>query len=139
MTTEQQNIAIAKACGWTKRILKDSQWECGSHSCQHDTHIRWVPPEDGESHYIPTLHEGQFSFPNYNSSLDAMHEAEKVLSEGKKDWSGVTELQWTYYQHLGYLVYEMGGGSTNRPQDLAHATAATRAWALLKTLGLWED
>jgi hypothetical protein len=56
--------------------------------------------------------------PDYLSDLNAMHEAEKVLTLEQKS---------VYCLELNKLIYGMC------------ATAAQRAEAFLKTLGLWED
>jgi hypothetical protein len=102
MNKESQRIAIAEACG-----LK------GIHVCE----------ESG--YYFGTLFAANGKpVPDYLNSLDAMHEAEKVI----QDW-------WAYSDHLHEISY------TQKPhdQDLIHSTAAQRAEAFLRTLGLWQD
>jgi hypothetical protein len=57
--------------------------------------------------------------PDYCNDLNAMHEAEKVLTF--KDWE--------------FYCDELGGSF----QGCAHATARQRAEAFLRTLGKWEE
>jgi hypothetical protein len=96
MTPDQQRIAIAEACGWT------------------------------------TLHKGLWveklqtyaALPDYLNDLNAMHEAEKVLS--------LTEF-WDYAKNLCAIV-KMDKGRESH----IHATASQRAEAFLRTLNLWN-
>ena len=62
--------------------------------------------------------------PDYLNDLNAMHEAEKVLGEP------------LCYEYVDYLPKNYKG-RTNFA--LAHATAAQRAKAFLRTLNLWEE
>ena len=93
MSEEQINIAIAEVCG----IISKDQW--GS--------------------LYRTLHGIVRICPDYCNDLNAMHEAEKVL----------TADQWYEYDRLMPL---------RNPQKM-HATAAQRAEAFLRTLGKWEE
>jgi hypothetical protein len=97
MTNEQINIAIAESC--LNIRWYELQW------CWYSEDLRkWVPCV-GNSPL---------------SDLNAMHEAEKVL----------TNEQWVAYgKELSRLkVFPM-----------VHATAKQRAEAFLKTLGKWEE
>jgi hypothetical protein len=67
--------------------------------------------------------------PDYLNDLNAMHEAEKVLKFG--EWG-------TYTEHLIDDSYTPLG-SPHLGYETCHATAAQRAEAFLKTLGLWKD
>jgi hypothetical protein len=108
MTPDEQRIAIAKACGW-----------------------KFHP--DGIGYY-----QGLYSFwmsskpsPNYLNDLNAMHEAEKVL----------TATQLTVYRNTvaimnGGICIDDGGSFVNLAFAVS-ATAAQRAEAFLRTLGLW--
>jgi len=60
--------------------------------------------------------------PDYLNDLNAMHEAEKVLPDYKL-------LRWH-----GHLLNACG-----RSVNASRATAAQRAEAFLRTLGLWEE
>ena len=100
MTPEAQRIAIAEACGW-KRAEPDMPDE-------YSNFIWWTP----ENEIARTM-----DMPNYTGSLDAMHEAEKVLGDVAGGWSLYTDL--------------LEGGIC--------APAPQRAEALLRALGKWTD
>ena len=59
--------------------------------------------------------------PHYLNDLNAMHEAEKLIRQHR-------EKRITY----AHLLMNFAG-------DAYHATAAQRAEAFLRTLGLWEE
>lgn len=64
----------------------------------------------------------------YCSDLDAMHEAEKMLTNKER---------MTYMSNL-----HIHGSCDYKKKDwydLTHATAAKRAEALLRTIGQWKD
>lgn len=100
MTPEQQRIAIAEACGWS-----------------YEKNETYAP--DGAFWWSKNP-----EFPDYLNDLNAMHEAENVLT-------GYPQ-RVTYYETLskivGYLTFEF-----------AHATAAQRAEAFLRTIGKWTN
>jgi hypothetical protein len=96
MSPEQQRIAIAEACGWT--------------FCEG---LTGRPPKKGYA-YIP----------DYLNSLDAMHEAEKVLKGVQPE---------DYWGEVAHLVPDTKGMF-----GILHATAAQRAEAFLRTLNLWK-
>lgn len=114
MTSEQQQIAIAKTCGW-KRILTphDDDWhlqdtETLSRLCGRISAFRHV-----EGYREP--------IPDYLNDLNAMYEAEENFPH-PSDW----------YQHNLALVC---GGSNK----IYRATAAQRAEAFLRTFNLWTE
>ena len=108
MKLENQRIAIAEACGWKKRA--DDVWY--SEERTHDV----IFSEE---------------LPDYLNDLNAMHEAEKVL----------TEQQHKQYRYS--LTTICGLVSGIEIDQVAHnyisATASQRAEAFLKTLGLWKE
>jgi hypothetical protein len=112
MTPEEQRIAIAVACGWK----------------QQDKIFNWLPPEGfvGKNGGIRQSHK---CLPDYLNDLNAMHEAEKVL---------------TTDQSVAYRICLMSNSDGRRAvfptleAALCHATAAQRCEAFLKTLGLWK-
>jgi hypothetical protein len=101
MTDEQINQRIAEACGW--------RWYQG---------YRWKD-SSGLSAFA-------WDIPDYCTDLNAMHEAERVL----------TKAQWQeFVDHLA-----KGWGSVSDAwKDVCHATARQRAEAFLRTLGKWEE
>ncbi len=97
MKPEAQKIAIAEACGWL-----DVMHGCG------------YPNKEAT---------GVKRLPDYLNDLNAMHEAEKVLTEEQlyemDNWLRVAEGITAAYQW--------------------RASAAQRAEAFLRALGKWED
>ena len=102
MTPEQQRITIAEFCGWTDISL-------------------------GLGTEFRTSSGGLVKDPL--NDLNAMHEAEKYLSDRQKIG---------YYLDLS-LWREDTGELTENLYEVVHATAAQRAEALLKTIGKWEE
>ena len=100
MNEEAQRIAIAEACGT----------------------MRW-------SYALPKKCVGA-SVPKYTEDLNAMHDAEKVLTD---------EQDLEYSEALEQVVE--GRFMANNAEDmrrLRSATAAQRAEAFLRTIGKWE-
>lgn len=101
MTPEAQRIAIAKECG------------------------RSIPCVG----YEPEKFQREAELPDYTSDLNAMHEAEKTLSEAHcyiyNQWLCKAAGAWTPRSKAVNWVF--------------HATAAQRAEAFLRTMGLWKE
>jgi len=108
MTTNEINIAIAEACGWE-------------------------PLPEGCFH--PDNPIGQ-RLPNYTTDLNAMHEAEKVLSVKEE------LIRQCYLDNLCIATNgesaEMDG-SYQEVWNMCHATARQRAEAFLRTIGKWKE
>jgi|APGre2960657404_1045060.scaffolds.fasta_scaffold25660_3 hypothetical protein len=109
MTDEQMRIAIAEACGWRpyKPITHDGR------------PLLMIPPKMSNK-------EGWLeAIPDYLNDLNAMHEAEKVLTEkGVNAW-------WAYVAHIN-----RNNPTPFRAESAVHATARQRAEAFIKTLNL---
>ena len=106
MKPEQQRIKIAEACGWTE-ISERCMWG--------------LPPnaiDDGTENCLR-------HFPKYESDLNAMHEAEKSLTD--------------LHLYCKFLYLVVLDDHTNTANEPAFATARQRAEAFLRTLGLWQD
>ncbi len=106
MNPIEQREAIAKACGWTEQSLG------------------WWRHED---HKLDAV-----ILPDYLNDLNAMHEAEKILTP--KQWN-------TYTVNLARTIAECHDANikVSVPTNvLLSATAAQRAEAFLRTLGLWK-
>ena len=103
MNTEKQRIAIAEACGI---VSKD----------------KWGPLYHTENGFVRDC-------PDYLNDLNAMHEAEKML----------TEHQWDEYERVLRLVCDGCSYFEGAGKELLHATAAQCAEAFLRTIGQWED
>jgi len=67
--------------------------------------------------------------PDYLNDLNAMHKAEKVLSEF---------MFGDYYSWLAKIT-DSDTGQTTKRFELLHSTAAQRAEAFLKCLNLWTE
>ena len=108
MKTEAQRIAIANACGYWG-------WHFG----------RCFPP------HITTKNADYTTAcdaPDYLNDLNAMHEAEKVLS---------LDNQYRYGNQLYVVVNK--DAPDHGTHFLWQATASQRAEAFLKTIGKWEQ
>ncbi len=115
MSPEAQRIAIAEACEPYVYTFDPERLFDGCFSEWRKCH----PDGTRISDSAP---------PDYMNDLNAMHEAEKVLrpNDGIYDWP-----LWDKY--IEYLL------NLTRKYDLAHASAAQRAEAFLRTIGKWED
>lgn len=103
MTPEAQRIAIAEACGYAPY------------------QGAWATPDDRDIADLADL-------PDYLNDLNAMHEAEKVLTEDD---------QKEYVR----LLHPPKTFNANWRDDFVvmRSTAAQRAEAFLRTLGKWQD
>ena len=113
MNKELQRIKIAEACGWTAEQDSNGYWRAVNKKHGNAVEL-WLSEQNVWSVGIP----------DYLNDLNAMHEAEKILN---------------LHQQLRYQI-ELGGYmADNDYWSLCHSTAAQRAEAFLKTLGLWEE
>lgn len=105
----KQRIAIAEACGWK--------------SCYTGEHITGpfgLHPVSGK----------EYRLPDYLNDLNAMHEAEKVLN---------VHYQREYAIHLSVITgADIESGDEQDVAAILHATAAQRAEAFRRTLGIGE-
>ena len=110
MTPDDQNMAIAKACGYKDlavRMVGDPMC-CGF----------WALCSG-------RVGEGGVATPMYTEDLNAMHKAEKMLTGEQQE------------KYLGLLYHGFMSSRVQQYWPALHATAAQRAEAFLKTLGLW--
>ena len=113
MNPEQQRIAIAEACGWTE--------------------IEPCTCCDGVSRgYHPTPGAHKKHLPDYLNDLNAMNDAEKVLT--KANWGG-------YAAELYRITdaHNHGISPNHHWLAVAFSTASQRAEAFLRTIGKWEE
>ncbi len=110
MTNHKINVAIAEACGWTEFHTEDFT-EMGV-----PCFVQMALPA-GFIHI-----ENSMPLPNYCVDLNAMHEAEKVLTDDQFKW-------YTYW--VEKLMPETGF------RFLLCATARQRAEAFVRSLGKW--
>lgn len=120
MKPEAQNQAIAEACGWTYK-KPDS------------IGLVWVIPPKGTppKKPIPSAPFAPCDVPNYQGSLDSMHEAEETLDDLTPYWSNLVEV----VVGIPYSTVDL----EDVLSAILHATAAQRAEAFLRTLNLWEE
>jgi len=111
MKPEKQRIAIAEACGWT-----DVKGTKGVHPKARFKGCGYA--------------DDWIALPDYLNDLNAMHQAEKVLTKNKS-------MEYAFRLADSWIL----NGEDKQP-DLVRgfcATAAERAEAFLKTIGKWED
>jgi hypothetical protein len=125
MNKDKQRIAIAEANKFIGPFRMD--W------------LREYDNEGGDAWLFCGIKDGLLAeIPDYLNDLNAMHEVEKTLSDEQFfDWSKDKRTDMSYNGHLFRLV----DNSTpeNRPCRYHSPTAAQRAEAFLRTLGLWEE
>jgi len=105
MNDQQINTAIAEACGWTDIIEHPEFGLMGVNSKTHDG--------------------GRTGIEDYCNDLNAMHEAEKVLTD----------------EQCVFIRKHLRERLENHPASryVWNATARQRAEAFLRALGKWED
>ena len=104
MNKQEQRIAIAEACGLSLTLKK----------FQLDADCLVYYPNGQDATWEEC--------PDYLNDLNAMHEAEKVLTES----------------HQGTMIDFLVIVERQEGWNAFHATAAQRAEAFLKTLNLWK-
>jgi len=105
MTDEQINIAVAKACGW--KLIEDDP--------NYEPHF-----EDPDGYKIAVgLHKHRI--PNYSNDLNAIHEAEKTLSEE----------QW---ENHNFILCNLVGGYSKTNKEAIHASSRQKAEAFLEAI-----
>lgn len=149
MTPEAQRIAIAEACGWYWATHEKASGTCWIQSPGTTLPQGWwreaIPSKKSQG--------SLFSIPDYLSDLNAMAEAEKVLTDEqqirfirflvrsdrhyesvmKMDRSRTDEREEFVERHLHSLGWDEVWCFCFR------ATAAERAEAFLRTLNKWTD
>jgi hypothetical protein len=130
MTPEAQRIAIAEACGWAYDSDEDD-WDIHSW-------LASAPLFDTAGKLYGRLVDQPI--PDYLSDLNAMHEAEEVLTREQCElyviwlYSIAARVEFEQVRHRLDLQLTPWMISF-----LVLATAAQRAEAFLRTLGLWKD
>lgn len=122
MSEEQINIAIAEACGWKWN------YENASIATKSSPAMYW-----GKEPINPLKLVAYRQLPDYCNDLNAMHEAEKVLTEG--NWKSSLHATNRYTNELCKIL----GCLDTALFQFAHATARKRAEAFLRTIGKWEE
>lgn len=113
MNEQEQQVAIAEACGWQDVVVID------------DGIIVGLPPGFTEDQCPEGADK---DVPDYLHDLNAMHEAEKTLPY---------EEQLNYFRTLEDIVDQANGSIT--AFAVGKATAAQRAEAFLRAIGKWKE
>jgi hypothetical protein len=120
MKADKQRIAIAEACRWTREYADVPTWDASLDSYKGGyTPVRTLLFRRREKCVMAG------NLPDYLTDLNAMHEAEKMLTREQMD----TYAQWVYS-----IVARDGARMT---YGIA-APAAQRAEAFLRALNLWQ-
>lgn len=115
MTDEEKRIEIAKACGWTD-------------VCHHGRTANNTPGIFGVRPGKSQWDDGKHEVPDYLKDLNAMHEAEKRLTEDqRRTYAGWLE----YGRHCSFQDYQTNSSIFKSVTK----TAAQRADAFLQSLG----
>lgn len=118
MTPEQQQAAIAKACGWKGispgYLTGYAPWRPTPYSERVMGDLESIPLDP---------------LPDYLNDLNAMNDAEKVLTENQRfDYgSALYRVVWTDIKDSKAAWWVLS------------ATATQRAEAFLRTLNLWQE
>lgn len=120
LTDDQKRIRIAEFCGWTHCKQSGDKLACPD--------AYWYPPGG----YIPPGWKEPcgmchlYQLPDYLDSLDAIHEAEKKLTD---------EQYYEFRCHLYGFAIESGDRRDNAYRHVVSAAARQRAEALLRVIG----
>lgn len=118
MNEEAQRVAIAEACGW--RLINGFIAKNNVPVVQVGT----LTKKWSDCH-----HKDLAVIPDYLNDLNAMHEAEKVLSLSQRD----------QYQQWLYRIVEKEPRMAPIYWLAINSTAKQRAEAFLRTIGKWEE
>jgi hypothetical protein len=119
MTPEQQRIAIAEACGWTREYADVPTWNNSLNSYQGGYEpVQTLLFRKERKCFIAE------NLPDYLNDLNAMHEAEKSLWK-RNDWSVCKYQETLQTQAMATASWTW------------HSTATQRAEAFLRTIGKW--
>ncbi len=120
MDPNKQRIAIAAACGW--KWKKENVYLDDPRDDRDAPKWFRITDPDGREHCEYCI---ESSVPDYLHDLNAMHEAEKVLTDDQTK---------RYIETLCKQVHRQPGNQWG-----VMATAAQRAEAFLRTIGKWEE
>lgn len=127
MNSNNQRIAIARACGWKITRIEPPAGHV-RYTLEDPTQklsIRDVYEMDGEVHWPACL-------PDYLSDLNAMHEAEEALTGDQLHRYYEVELPEVTAAGMWSITYQQKRATIS-------ATATQRAEAFLRTLNLYDD
>lgn len=128
------NIAISKAVGMTDNqitvALRLAELDKEQRRCRRDSFSGWGIASEIKKLEYSKDYLGLIS--DYVHDLNAMHRAELILTQAQ-----ATE----YYHLLSVYCFHASLDSGSRPSQrwIFHATAAQKATAFVRALGLWKD
>lgn len=125
MTPEAKRIAIAEACGWKISPYKANPDRTG---------FLWGYKPDQQT--PPGCSE---PVPDYLNDLNAMHKAERAALVVFKDGVKWRDYRNEYKDWLWTICAPSRSGEDTGWGFPEFSTAAIKAEALLKTLGLWKE
>ena len=131
MTPKAQRIAIAEACGiapaWTAAAIAVEKCRKACAATRRDSYSGWAAIEKLEK--AEKNPDYLCPIPDYLTDLNAMHEAEKVLTK-EQQRSFALILQGRQMGSMDYLAQDFRA---------IHSKPAQRAEAFLRTLNLWTE
>ena len=127
MTDQKQNMTVTEALGWKRHfgdgvIVSSQCWV-------------WIDPNGRRVDGLFSESSDIFPYPDYGSNLNACHEMEKFLREDSALWDD-------YGIKLGKIILGERWWlevTSTQLANAAHATAAQRREAFLRTLNLYTD
>lgn len=129
MTNDEMRIAIAGVCGWRLKRKRFKNKKC-PFGYRYEKDGVGIQSSGGLHGWGFHSSPSAMSLHNYTKDLNAMHEAEGMINVS--DY--IRSLQKVCRCYLEGEETEIEDGWL-----LAHATAAQRAEAFLRTVGKWKD
>jgi len=132
MTPEAMNVKLAEFDGknpyrWTFNFQHEEGFDSVIYESEDQAKREWITIYSGPKYAGPI--ERIIQTPDYCNDLNAIHEVEAKL----------TEEQWEEYEvELGNVLFEATSRRL-RHRDYIHATAAQKAEALCRALGLGKE
>jgi|688.fasta_scaffold538325_2 hypothetical protein len=120
MNKDQQRIKIAEACGWTAEQDSNGYWRAVHKSTGNAVEL-WLSEQNVWSVGIP----------DYLNDLNAMHEAEKMLTEDQLSDYGA------FLKGKDNETVSLYTPEHREIAKVAMASAAQRAEAFLRTINKW--
>jgi hypothetical protein len=124
MTPTEQQIAVAKACGWREAFPSNGPAHPGTRKGGIMLPYTWINEVDGRRAQ---------NLPDYLNDLNAMHEAWETAIFDERDDTKHT----AFRSHLQRICLKDCQLASTRYNSVCNATAAQRAEAFLRTLNLW--
>lgn len=128
MTAEQQNIAIAEACGWV---------DCEFHKPEPSDYTEPQPKPFARGRKRPK--DLWQEIPNYVADLNAMHEVARTLDAPHRALFECLLVEIVTKKEFNMSTQPISTMHYVDALSAIHATAAQRAETFLKTIGKWKE